>query len=103
MKSFRFLTPVITKFRLYTSETWLGKSQPVSLFSQRTTNRVLHGLMENTPAKPQYILAVEQTPTTLSQFVKTLSKVLSDNKVTNIIAEEAFLYKNMTVKFFGHT
>ncbi|XP_063919544.1 adenylate kinase 7-like [Zophobas morio] len=62
--------------------------------------RVLHGLMENTPAKPQYILAVEQTPTTLSQFVKTLSKVLSDNKVTNIIAEEAFLYKNMTQTIF---
>jgi hypothetical protein len=64
--------------------------------------RALHGLMERTPSKPQYILAVEQTPTTLKQFIRSLSKALSDNKVTNVIAEEAFLIKNMTVTVSGH-
>jgi hypothetical protein len=65
--------------------------------------RALHGLMERTPSKPQYILAVEQTPTTLKQFIRSLSKALSDNKVTNVIAEEAFLIKNMTVTVSGAT
>lgn len=54
--------------------------------------------MEIAPTKPQYILAVEQTPTNFKKFIKTLSKILGDGKVTNVISEEAFLYKNMTVK-----
>ncbi|RZB40591.1 adenylate kinase 7, partial [Asbolus verrucosus] len=66
----------------------------------RDLPKALHGLMENTPPKPQYILAVEQTPSTLKQFIRSLSKALSDGKTTNVIAEEAFLYKNMTQTIF---
>ncbi|XP_044264906.1 adenylate kinase 7-like [Tribolium madens] len=66
----------------------------------RDLAKALHGLMENAPPKPQYILAVEQTPTTLKKFVKTLSKALGDGKVTNVMSEEAFLYKNMTQTIF---
>lgn len=52
--------------------------------------------MEKLPKK-QYILAVEQTPSKLKQIVKALSKTMGSGKVKDVVAEEAFLYKEITV------
>lgn len=61
---------------------------------------MVHGVCENQPTKLQYILAVEQTPCTLKQIVGSLSKVMGSGRTREIPAEEFFLYKDATVKFF---
>lgn len=59
--------------------------------------------MEASPSKPQYILAVEQTPAKLKQVIKALSKTMGTGKTKNVSAEEALLYNELTViKFILH-
>lgn len=54
-------------------------------------------MCETAPAKPQFILAVEQTPCRLKQVVKALSKAMGSGRTKEVAAEEAFLYSDMTV------
>lgn len=67
------------------------------LNSKHPHYRALHGLMENVPAKPQYVLAVEQASSNLTQIMRSLAKVLSDGRNAYVPRDEAFLYNDMTV------
>lgn len=58
--------------------------------------RIIHGVCEMVPTK-QFILAVEQTPCTLKQIVKSLSKTMGSGKTKEVTLEEAFLYSDVTV------
>ncbi|XP_031327506.1 adenylate kinase 7-like isoform X2 [Photinus pyralis] len=62
--------------------------------------KVVHGLMENAPSKPQYILAVEQMPSTLKQITKAISKTIGSGRTKEVFAEEAFLYKEITQSLY---
>ncbi|XP_017781619.1 PREDICTED: adenylate kinase 7-like [Nicrophorus vespilloides] len=61
---------------------------------------IVHYTMEILPKKPQYILAVEQTPCKLRQITKALSKAMGSNRIKDVSKEEAFLYNNMTQSIF---
>lgn len=60
-------------------------------------SRILHRLIENPPNKPQYILAVEQTATTLRKICKTLSRELGNGLYKSVPTEEALLYPTIKV------
>ncbi|XP_018322860.1 adenylate kinase 7-like [Agrilus planipennis] len=65
--------------------------------------KVIHAVCENTPSKPQYILAVEQSASTLKQIVGALSKVMGTGRIKEVPQEEAFLIKNITQAKFDKT
>ncbi|KAK9728749.1 hypothetical protein QE152_g17073 [Popillia japonica] len=62
--------------------------------------RVVHGILELVPSRPQYILAVEQTPCSLKEIVKSLSKAMGRDKVQYISKVEAFLDRSLTQTLF---
>lgn len=53
--------------------------------------------MENPPNKPQYIVAVEETPTTLRKICNQLSRELGSGMCKNVPVEEAFFYPTIKV------
>ncbi|KAK5648243.1 hypothetical protein RI129_003135 [Pyrocoelia pectoralis] len=61
--------------------------------------KVVHGLMENVP-NIQYILAVEQMPSTIKQITKAISKTMGSGQTKEAFAENAFLYKEITQNLF---
>ncbi|CAH0551263.1 unnamed protein product [Brassicogethes aeneus] len=62
--------------------------------------RVLHKLMDINPGTPQYILAVEPSPTSLKKILVALSKALGSGRTKNVSQAEAFLYNEFNQRFF---
>ncbi|GJQ87854.1 hypothetical protein Trydic_g1126 [Trypoxylus dichotomus] len=72
----------------------------IPLIHIKDLTRVIHNILEMVPSRPQYILAVEQTPCNLKQIVKSLSVAMGRGKVQSISKTEAFLDESLSQTLF---
>ena len=60
---------------------------------------VVVSLVEFRPAKPRYLLAVDDSKNSLKEVVSAISRQLTTGRVSLITKEEALLIKDLTVRW----
>ena len=58
---------------------------------------VVIGLAEQKPAKPRYLLAVDESKNTLKEIISAISSELTTGRVSSITQEEALLIEEISV------
>ncbi|XP_074548848.1 adenylate kinase 7 [Halichoeres trimaculatus] len=93
-------------FHFFFKTSWLGQTQRIPVFGDglniiptihiNDLASVIQKVIEHHP-KPYYLLAVDQSNSTMEEIVKSIASVLGPSKIQKKLFEEAFLTQDLSV------